>query len=343
MKVNILYEFKPYAYGGANQFLKGLKKALIHKNIYEGDFMLANTILINLSPENFWKNFSKIFKIIIFKRNTKIINRIDGPVGLIRKSSLFYDYIFLIFSKFFCDGIIYQSKWSEDKLSNLGIKLNLPKTNILNGCDTSIFNFKKNEKKSKLKIVASSWSDNMGKGFKHYQWLDQNLNFSKYDFFFVGNSPIKFKNIKQTPPLSSKDLADFYKRMNIYITASKNDPCSNSLIEAMSCGLIPISLEDGGHSEINTDKNLNFSDQNEIIECIKYVENNFSILRDQIIILDIKTQSEKYISFVDQISIRKKIFYPLRILIIFLIFISLIFDKLLTRVKIILKITNSSK
>jgi len=92
-----------------------------------------------------------------------------------------------------------------------------------------------NAPQTKVKLIASSWSNNWRKGFDIYRFLDENLDFSKYEMTFVGNSPVKFKNIKQIPPVESRDLAELLRTHHIYITASQNDPCSNSLIEALSC------------------------------------------------------------------------------------------------------------
>jgi len=40
------------------------------------------------------------------------------------------------------------------------------------------------------------------------------------------------------------------KRHDIYVTASQNDPCSNALVEALSCGLPAVYFRDGGHPEL---------------------------------------------------------------------------------------------
>ena len=48
---------------------------------------------------------------------------------------------------------------------------------------------------------------------------------------------------------NSLQLTELFRRNDIYITGSKNDPCSNSLIEALTCGVPCIVLNDGGHPE----------------------------------------------------------------------------------------------
>ena len=307
MKINILYKFSEGPYGGANQFLKGLKTKLIEQNLYSSIYTNADIIIVNSSPDNFAKTLKSIIRIVYKFPHKLIVNRIDGPVGLIRSSGIEYDKSFMLFSKYFCDGIIYQSSWSRNKLLNLNIIPKISETIILNGSDSSFFNTLDRDRfnsSDKIKIIASSWSDNMNKGFNAYKWLDENLNFDKYEMTFVGNSPLNFKNIKIIPPKSSQALIDLLKKSDIYITASQNDPCSNSLIEAISCGTIPISLNDGGHSEINPIKELNFDHVSEIPQLLNYVEENHEYLIKNLSIDNLNSVSEKYIDFVLGLKIR---------------------------------------
>lgn len=300
-KINILYQFKDGPFGGANQFLKGLKVKLINKGLYENNTFDADIIVINSSPSSFTKSLKSLIKIAFKFPEKFIVNRIDGPVGLIRSSGIEYDKSFMLFSKYFCDGIIYQSSWSRNKLLDLNITPKISETIILNGSDSSLFNTLGRDKfksSDKIKIIASSWSENMNKGFNTYKWLDENLNFHRYEMTFVGNSPLSFKNIKILPPKSSQTLVNFLKKSDIYITSSQNDPCSNSLIEAISCGVIPISLNDGGHSEINPIKELNFDHVSEIPQILNYVEENHEYLVESLSIDNLNSVSEKYIDFI---------------------------------------------
>ena len=50
---------------------------------------------------------------------------------------------------------------------------------------------------------------------------------------------------------------------------SQDDPCSNSLIEALHCGLPAIVLNSGGHPEIIGNAGVKFKNRKEIIEAIE--------------------------------------------------------------------------
>ena len=102
----------------------------------------------------------------------------------------------------------------------------------------------------KIRLISVSWSDNLNKGAPVYQWLDDNLDWDRYEYTFVGRSPVSFKNIRTLSPITSEELAKELRQHDVFITASRNDPCSNSLIEALACGLPALYLDSGGHPEI---------------------------------------------------------------------------------------------
>jgi glycosyltransferase involved in cell wall biosynthesis len=70
-------------------------------------------------------------------------------------------------------------------------------------------------------------------------------------------------------------LAEILRGQDIYITASENDPCSNSLIEGMACGLPAIYRNSGGHPELVKSAGLPFNSHEEIPGLITDVMNNY--------------------------------------------------------------------
>ena len=109
-----------------------------------------------------------------------------------------------------------------------------------------------------------SWSTNKNKGFELYRWLDNNLEFDRYEMIFVGHSPEKFKNIKWIPALDSEGVAEELKKSDIYITASKYEACSNTLIEALHCGLIVLAINNTSHGELMGRRGREFSQVEDI-------------------------------------------------------------------------------
>ena len=46
-----------------------------------------------------------------------------------------------------------------------------------------------------------------------------------------------------TPAVDSYRMAELFRDHDIYLTASKNDPCSNSMIETLTYGLWGVAIE----------------------------------------------------------------------------------------------------
>ena len=271
MKINIVFNLQNRAWGGGNQFIKYLKKKLIEKIIYEKSILKCDVVIFN---SHHW--FNSLLKILL-SYNKIILHRIDGPIALIRSNSnnsYYVDMLIYKFNIYFANGTIFQSKWSKEKNIKNGLINNIMCEIILNTCDKKIFN-KKNKyfSNKKISIVASSWSSNINKGFLTYKFLDENLDFNKYELTFIGNSYYQFNNIKMIGTLSSNDLSVELKKYDIYLTASINDPCSNSLIEAIEIGLLPIAFRSGGHPEILKERGLLFDSNENLLNILNNFDN----------------------------------------------------------------------
>lgn len=304
MNILINYKFVEGPWGGTNQFLKTLRKKFIKKGIYEENPEKAEAIFFNGYPFGSEYFFDKIFKLKKKYPKKIMICRLDGPISLYRGRDKEVDKIISLFNKFFADGIIFQSNWCREqnkKLFNISSRYEIV---IHNAPDNGIFNKiskKELNPKEKIKLIATSWSANWRKGFEIYKCLDENLNFSKYEMTFVGNSPIKFKNIKHIEPVSSEELAKILKQHDIFITTSQCDPCSNSLIEALSCGLPAVVLNDGGHPELVQKGGELFNGKEYVIEKIEKVAQNYNYYQSQIPEFSIKKVAQEYYEFAKKI------------------------------------------
>lgn len=293
MKIHILYNFKDGAWGGGNQFLKALRKCFVKKGCYAESSEDADVILFN--------SHHKLDSAIKLKKRhpEKIFaHRIDGPIFYIRNYDLELDRDIFLINNNLADISIFQSKWSYQKCLELGYNKNRYEKIIHNGVDSNIFNRENRIEFAadrKIKLIATSWSDNWRKGFHLYKWLDETLDFDRCDFTFIGNSPVKFINIQHINPLSSKELGEQLKKHDIFITASENDPCSNSLIEALSCGLPAVVKNDGGHPELIKKGGITFDTEEECLNAIETVANNYERYQRNIDVDTIeKTATEYY-------------------------------------------------
>ena len=282
-------------YGGGFKFLEFLKYNLKKKKLLENNILKAKIILINSHH-----NFIKIVFYKFFFPKKIFIHRVDGPISLYTEKYDIRDYFVNLINRYVSDATIYQSLWSYKKNFKLNYNVNKIRKIIYNSADSRFFFNKKLKKKNKS-IIISSFSSNDNKGFKYYRYLDQNLNFNKYSVTFVGNTNEKFKNIKIIKVQSSENLGNLLNKHSIYLTASKNDPCSNSLLEALQCKLPALVLNSGGHPELLKDRGYIFNNKKEMLNKIDILFDNYQKIKKKFNKNEIKTYFD-YINFIEYIN-----------------------------------------
>lgn len=289
-------------YGGGNQFMLALKKGLIKLGVDVRENELDKSIdayvlnSIHFDVAQFLK-FSKNHRL-------NVVHRIDGPIHLIRGYDREKDELCFDLNQKFASVTVLQSAWTYQKITEMGYKPVYPVI-IHNAVDSDIFypgDAKTFNRENKIKLISTSWSDNPRKGGPFYRWIDKNLDWSRFDYTFVGNVSEKFACIKHIPPVPSEELADLLRRHDIYITASKNDPCSNALIEALSCGLPAIYYDDGGHPELVSTGGLPFRTEREIFDQLEKISDNYHFFRNMITVSKLEDVAEKYLNIAKEIA-----------------------------------------
>ena len=303
MKVYIANELFDGPYGGGNQLLRGLRSEFISLGHYCQEPHEADIILFN-SHQN-------LEEVVYLKQNnpkTIFVHRLDGPMRLYNNMSDQRDLLAYKMNTAFADAVIFQSEWSKQANLRLGLDIGEKRSVVIyNAADPFIFKESPEKRKgNKIRLIASSWSNNIKKGFLTYKYLDENLDFDKYEFVFAGRSPIEFKNILNLGPLSAKGVANELQQSDIYITASENDPCSNSLLEAFSCKIPVLALNSGGHPELVKSGGLLFSKNEEIINKLGKMCDNYLELKRNIRTDSIFAVSKKYIDFFRELCSEKK-------------------------------------
>lgn len=304
MRAHIFYDFIDGPWGGGNQFLKALKKGMDERNVscsFEG----ADVLYVNSHHFGSAANLKKLLKSLISNPRAILIHRMDGPVTLIRDyKDTETDKLIFEFNKLFATATIFQSQWCFQNCEKLGYEDSKPKTIIYNAPDPRFFFPKPHTvmKNKKFSIVATSWSSSPNKGFSIYNWMDRHLDWNKFEMTFIGNTAEEFKNIRHVQPLSSDRLGEALRQHDIFITASKSDPCSNSLIEALHCGLPALAYHDGGHPELVGQGGLTFKDAEEIPALLEKITRSYETYRAGIALPSIEETVQSYLEFGKQLK-----------------------------------------
>jgi len=300
----INYDFKDNPWGGGNQFLKALKEELKSREIYSEKIDSASNIILNCNPGGIFKAL-KVIRKNYFRK--KIIFRIDGPIYEAHGSNKFVDYLIIWIINNFSSANIFQSKYSFEKMIALGLKKDIPFKIIINAPDKTKFNtlIRTDTKKAKINLITSSWSDNQRKGFDIIQYLDDNLDFDKYNYTFIGNTAIKFKNISYLPAMQSAELGKILQENDIFLSTSKFESCSNSLIEAIHCGCVPLARNNSSHPEIVKYEEFLFKNESDVIEKLNFISLNLYKYRNKIQLQGIVEIADEYVSFINSVKIKR--------------------------------------
>lgn len=263
-------------WGGGNQFLNALAAGLSQQGGWRVRFGKdggCEVVLLNSYHSKLIEQGAAPDK--------HYVHRIDGPTFLIRGKDIELDEGIFRVNEQVASLSVLQSEWSLLHTLQLGFRPVNPVL-IHNAADPAIFYPARTHDPAadrKLRLISTSWSDNPRKGGAIYKWLDDHLDWNRYEYTFVGRVSEPLRNIRVVPPVASPELANILRSHDIYITASDNDPCSNALIEAMSCGLPTIYFNRGGHPELVGFGGLGFEQPEEIPALLDDIESNYGAFR----------------------------------------------------------------
>jgi glycosyltransferase involved in cell wall biosynthesis len=256
----IFHMFAPAPSGGGNQFLHALERELEGRGIViEHNAISASTRACLFNSFNFDLRRLQRFA----RTGVRAVHRVDGPVGAYRGFDDGTDDRIATINRL-AAATIFQSHWSLEKHRELGYDFAEPFV-ILNAPDPRIFNAEGRTpfaRGRRVRVIASSWSDNPRKGGATYRYLADTLDPDRYELLFVGRSREPLPNA--LPPVGSEELASLLRRQDVFIAASYDDPCSNSVLEALACGLPVVYRRSGGHPELVGEAGLGFDDDDEI-------------------------------------------------------------------------------
>ncbi len=140
-----------------------------------------------------------------------------------------------------------------------------------------------------------SWSDNRRKGADIFAWLDRELDWDRYEMTFVGRAPEAFERIRTVGLLGPEEVAESLRRHDVYVAASRDDPCSNALLEALACGLPAAFLESGGHPELVGAGGLPFTEEQELPDVLDRIVAQIEDFRTAISVPSIASVADRYL------------------------------------------------
>lgn len=296
--LSIFHQFAPPPSGGGHQFLRAFWRETEARGM-----KVENNLLSTSTRACLFNSFNyDLQRLRRLRRDSVLyVHRVDGPVDIYRGREDGVDQSIWRANHELADKTIFQSQYSLKKHSELGLEFNNPVV-VFNAADPHIFHSRERilfSRNRKIRLIASSWSDNFNKGAAVYQWLDAYLDWDRFEFNFVGRSPVIYKNIQILPPVDSQRMGELFRQHDIYITASRNDPCSNSLIEALTCGLPALYLMSGGHPEIVGEAGLGFDAPEQIPVLLDRLVENYEEYKTKIAVPSLSDICTEYLKILE--------------------------------------------
>jgi len=289
--VTIAHRLRPPPYGGSNQFLIALRGELRRRGYRVSDVVARSTraTLVHAYLVDVEALRERL------PAGSRVVHRIDGPIGVYRGTDDAVDRRVVAINRAVADATILQSRYSLEAHRQLGLEFSNPVV-IPNAVDPSIFRpGPRRALGRKLRLIATSWSDNPNKGGDTYRWLAKHLDRDRYELTFVGRSPVDLPGVTVVPPVGSQELAELLRAHDAYVAPSLHEACSNALLEALACGLPTIYARSGGHAELVGDAGFGFDSREEIPELLERLRAEYGDRRSRISIPSLSEVATSYL------------------------------------------------
>jgi glycosyltransferase involved in cell wall biosynthesis len=112
---------------------------------------------------------------------------------------------------------------------------------------------------------------------------------------FAGQTEQTFERIRTVTPLPSQQLADLLREQDVYLATSRDDPCSNALLEGLACGLPAAFLRSGGHPELVGDGGIGFDAAEEVPAVLARLRDELDDRRARIHVPPLSDVADRYL------------------------------------------------
>jgi len=280
--------------GGGHQFVRALIAELEGRGlVVELNRISGGTPACLFNSFNF--DFRRLHRFA--REDCRLVHRVDGPIGVYRGSDDGTDARIAAVNAELAVATIVQSQFSLDAHRRLGFALR-GSVVVHNAPDPAIFHppaARELLAGRKLRLIGVSWSDNPNKGSDVFSWLDRNLDRERFEVTFAGRTQERFAWIRTLDAIPSRSLAEELRRHDVFVAASRNDPCSNALLEALACGLPAVYRDSGGHPELVGEAGLPFTEPDELPEVLDRISRELDERRAAIAVEPLAEVADRYL------------------------------------------------
>jgi glycosyltransferase involved in cell wall biosynthesis len=290
----VFHEYAPPPSGGGHQFVRALVGELHRRGLtVEWNRISGGTALCLFNSFNFDPRRLRRFA----RPDVRMVHRVDGPIGTYRGFDDGTDRRIEELNRTFAHVTVFQSRFSLEKHEELGFALREPIV-IPNAPDPAIFHPPASRpplEGRRLRLIATGWSSNPRKGADVLEWLDRHLDHDEFEVTFAGQTSARLQHAEVVAPLASEPLAHLLRDHDVYLAPSRDDPCSNALLEALACGLPAAFLRSGGHPELVGEGGLGFDAPEELPAVLAQLREELDARRAAIRVPFLSEVADRYV------------------------------------------------
>jgi glycosyltransferase involved in cell wall biosynthesis len=291
--VAVFHALAPPPSGGGNQFIRALVGELRRRGLkVELNRISSRTRACLFNSYNFDADRLRRLR----PGDCRMVHRVDGPIAAYRGFDDGADARIASVNAELADATILQSRYSAEESRTRGLAFRSPEI-VPNAVDPRIFHPERSPRPlgRKVRLISTSWSPNPRKGGPTYRWLAENLDRSRFEYTFVGQTSEPLPGVRTIPPLPSDELASVLREHDVFVTASLDDPCSNALLEALASGLPALYVESGGHGELVGEGGVGFADVDELLPALERLMDEYDERRARIVVPSLSDVADRYL------------------------------------------------
>jgi glycosyltransferase involved in cell wall biosynthesis len=292
--VAVFHDYAPPPSGGGNQFVRALIGELTRRGLeVEANRISGETQRCLFNSFNFDLRRLRRFA----RDDVRMVHRVDGPIGVYRGFDDGTDARIAAMNGELAHATVLQSAFSRDAHARLGVQLTDPVV-IPNAPDPAIFHPPADRAPldgRRIRVVATSWSDNPRKGVDALQALGTTADPAVFELTFVGRMPAGLAGWRHVGSLASDELAELLRGQDCYVAPSIDDPCSNALLEALACGLPALYRRSGGHPELVGEAGVGFDEPADAPRGLERLAGELDERREAIVVPALTDVADRYL------------------------------------------------
>ena len=302
MRICIWYKTTEGPWGGGNSFLRSLASQL-EKNghvVVDSPSTSVDVVLVNswttgateryLSPgqvasvravgkgPSWTRRFPPSIFGLLGRRGPALVHRVDGVAELYRGQGGSADRTQFAISSL-ADVTVFQSEYCRESFWQYNVRPGAYCV-IHNAADPSVFypSERPAQPGEILRMLATSWSPNPRKGFAILAQLSEVPN---VEIRFIGKwaPEIEPRKVILLGVMKAGQIADQLRQSDALVHAAKNEPSSNTIMEALACGLPVLYMNSGANKELAGDYGVELTD--DLPGSVENLRRQFALLQER--------------------------------------------------------------